>query len=94
MAVRYCDGFGVWAIGGIRLDEQIVMRPESQTLKQIDNEQSQDIKSIRIERFGWTRYIRESNAKCIDSVDRNPISGTPEALYRLKDGSKRFVAVV
>jgi len=90
-AVEYPDGFQVWAIDGIRVDEQIVLRPESQTLSQIDNEQNGDVRSIRIERFGWPRYLRESGAQVIDSRT-NEIEGTMESLCRTKDGSLRLMA--
>lgn len=92
MAVKYRDGWGLYAIDGITVDEQIVLRPESQTIVQIDGEKNNDIKTIRINRFGWTRYLRESGAKCIDTR-KNEIEGTQEALYRTKDGEQRLVAV-
>ncbi len=89
---RWSDGWSLWHIHGVAVDEQIIMRPETQTISQINSEPNQDVRSIRIERFGWTRYIKESGAKLIDSVKSNPISGTPEQLYRLADGSQRLVA--
>jgi hypothetical protein len=89
-ALGYPDGFYIWAINGIRIDEQIVMRPETQTIKQIDGEQNNDIRSIRIQRFGWTRYIKETNSKCIDHRT-NDVSGTPEAIYRTPKGEQRFI---
>jgi hypothetical protein len=91
MAVKYRDGFGVWSINGIRVDEQIVMHPESQTIAQIHGEQNQDIRSIRIDRFGWPRYLKESGADCVDFRD-NAIEGTKEALYATNEGDKRLVA--
>jgi hypothetical protein len=92
MAVKYRDGWGLFAIDGITVDEQIVLRPETQTIAQIDDEKNNDIKSIRINRFGWTRYLREAGAACIHK-QKNNIEGTYEALYRTKDGVQRFVAV-
>ena len=90
IALAYPDGWGIWALNGVRVDEQIVMRPETQALKQIDNEKNEEVRRLRIERFGWPRYIAESNADCIDSR-RNDIDGTTEALVRLKDGSVRLL---
>ncbi|MGH9931011.1 MAG: DUF6745 domain-containing protein [Pyrinomonadaceae bacterium] len=89
-AIAFRDGWKVWMIDGIRLDEQIVMQPETQTIKQIDGEQNQDIRSIRIQRFGWPRYIRESGATCRDER-ANEIEGTLEALYRTKSGEQRLI---
>ena len=81
----------LWFLGGIRVDEQIVMRPETQTVAQIDKEDNADVRAIRIQRFGWPRYLRETNAKEIDSRE-NLIEGTLEALYETPDGARRLVA--
>jgi hypothetical protein len=78
-----------WHINQIRVDEQIVMRPETQTIEQIDEEKNNDVRSIRIQRFGWVRYIEESNAELLDSR-QDDIEGTHEALYKTKYG-KRIV---
>lgn len=88
---RWSDGWSLWYINGIAVDEQIVMRPETQTVDQINAEQNQDIRAIRIERYGWPKYLRDSNAKCIDFRD-NEIEGTKEALYVTSHGDKRLVA--
>ena len=91
MAARWRDGWGLWMIHGIRVDEQIVMRPEAQTIEQINQEENADIKSIRIERFGWARYLKESRSKLLDHR-HNDIENTMEALYDAPDGSRRLVA--
>lgn len=88
---RWSDGWSIWHINGVVVDEQIIMHPETQTIKQIDSEQNQDVRSIRIERYGWDNYLRDSKAKCIDHRD-NEIEGTKEALYQTKHGDKRLVA--
>jgi hypothetical protein len=89
-AVEFRSGWGLYSIGGIPVDEQIVMRPESQTVDQIDKEQNNDVRSIRIERFGWARYLKESGAEC--RCERlNAVSNTPEAIYRTRRGEQRFV---
>jgi hypothetical protein len=88
-AIRYRDGFSVYAIDGIRLGRQVVMEPATQTIKQINSEQNSDIKAIRIARFGWPRYLKETGAQCIDERS-NDIEGTKEALYKSDSGS-RFV---
>jgi len=80
-SVLYRDGFAVWSIGGVRVDEQIVMRPDTQTIEQIKAEENEEIKRIRIERFGWDRYMLEVGAVCID-FRSNDIEATKEALYR------------
>jgi len=89
-AVQYPDGWSVYAINGILCDEQIIMRPETQNIKQINSDSNADRHAIRIERFGWTRYLKESKAKLIDERS-NEVEGTLEALYSLKK-TRRLVA--
>lgn len=87
-AIRYPDGYSLWAITGIVIPveygEQVVMRPETQTLEEIRGEQNEELKRIRIERFGWPRYLEESNAKVIEHR-RNEIEQTDEALMECED---------
>lgn len=85
-------GLKAWHIGQIQVDEQIVMAPETQTLQQMENESDADRRSIRFERFGWARYVKEANLKPIDERTCD-ISGTKEQLYVTKDGQKIFLAV-
>lgn len=72
------------------MDEQIVLRPQTQTVAQINAEANQDIRAIRIARMGWPRYIRDSGLAAIDER-RNDVEGTREALFRCQDGSARLV---
>jgi hypothetical protein len=79
-------------LGGVKVNEQIVMRPESQTIKDIDGETNEEIRRIRIERFGWPRYLHESGAAIADER-HNDRDCQDEKLYRLKDGRHRLVCV-
>jgi hypothetical protein len=90
-ALAYPDGWLIWAIDGMLVDEQIVMRPETQSIAQIDGEKNADLRSIRIARFGWPVYLAKSGAECLDQRG-NDIEGTREALYRTKSGDCRLVA--
>ena len=92
MAIEYRDGWGLYAIGGVVVDEQIVLRPETQSLAQIEGEANAEVRRVRIERFGWPCYLAESGAKVVGNR-RNERDGQPETLYALKDKTKRFVCV-
>lgn len=48
---EYADGWGIWTINGTAVDEQIVMRPETQTLEQIEADASEERKAIRLQRW-------------------------------------------
>jgi len=93
-SVEYKDGWKLWTVNGVRLPheygEQIVMRPETQTIKEIKTEKNEEIKRIRIERFGWSRFLQESNAKVLDTR-RNDIENTEEAIMQTGDGMRVLV---
>jgi hypothetical protein len=67
MAVEHKDGWGIWAIEGVRVDEQIVMAPETQALEQIKLDDNEEVRRIRISRYGWHRYLDECGAAPIDT---------------------------
>lgn len=51
-AVRYADGFSVWHIDGVRLNEKIVMRPQELTTEEINDEGTDlDVRRIMVSRY-------------------------------------------
>jgi len=90
-AILYRDGYAVWGISGKRVTEQIIMAPETMTIKQISSEADLDLRSIMIDRFGWSNYLEQSNSTCIDSRD-NIIENTKEALYKSEFGNRMVVS--
>jgi len=84
LALAYPDGWGIWAIHGVRVDEQIVLHPENQTIRQISSEENAEVKRIRIERFGWTKYLVDAGASVVDHK-RDDIAQTDESLMQLDD---------
>jgi len=90
-AIYYRDGFSIWSIHGKRVTEQIVMRPETLTLHQIDSESDLDLRAIMLERYGWENYLEDTNAKCLDYRD-NLIENTKEALYISDNGNRMVVS--
>lgn len=89
--VRFRDGWSLWAIRGVVVDEQVVMRPETQTLAQIRADDNLERKRIRIERYGWARYLDEVGAEVLDERN-NDIEASREALLRSSDGELVLVA--
>lgn len=79
-SIEYPDGLQVWSILGVRVTEQIVMSPDTQTIAQIQAEENVEVKRIRIERFGWDKYLNGIGAAVMDTR-RNDIEGTMEVLY-------------
>ena len=88
-AALFKDGFALWLVDGVQVDRQIVMHPETQTIKQIDSESNGDVRAVRVARYGWPRYLKDTNSTCMDTRD-NAVSNTPEALYQTPNGERRF----
>lgn len=82
-AVLYKDGWKIWALEGHAVDEQIVMFPETQTIEQLNDESNEEIKRIRINRYGWPKYLNDMQAKLLDMQTVNTPLGTSwmEGLY-------------
>jgi hypothetical protein len=93
-AVKYPDGFSIWLVNGVRVDEQIIMHPETQTIEQVKAEQNEEIKRIRIERLagadapiveGWIKFLKGIGATRIDRRT-NDLEATKEILYGFYGG--------
>jgi hypothetical protein len=80
-SAEFADGWGIYSINGVGVDEQIVMSPSSQTIKQIQGEDNEEVKRIRIERYGWKRFLDEISAELMDER-QNDIDGVKEFLFK------------
>lgn len=81
----YPDGWSIWAWHGVRVEQHVIERPETITLKEIKGEQNAEIKRILMERMGWEKYLRAVKAKVLDRR-KNDIEGTREALMAHDEG--------
>lgn len=71
-------------IGAVGVPEKVVMNPADQTIQEITDEENLEVRRIRIERFGWERYLQEAGAEVIDE-GMNVIESTKECLFVIKD---------
>lgn len=78
-----------WFLQGVRLTEKIVLRPETQTIEEIESEGNTEVKRIRIERMGWEKYLQVVKAENL-GIKYNERDSQWESLYRLPDGTNRF----
>lgn len=78
--LEWPDGERIYAIAGFFVDEQLVMHPETQTMEQIHEEQNLELRRIRIERYGWDKYLAMSKAKVLDKRRNDVDGGCYEAL--------------
>jgi hypothetical protein len=84
------DGWALWYLDGVQVDQQIVLHPETQTVEQITSEPNEEVKRVRTERYGWKRYLTEVGATVLDRR-RNDIEATRESLMRAPDGATVLV---
>ena len=85
-AIYWPDGWSIYSIHGVRVTEQIVMRPETLTVEQIDAETNAEVRRIMVERFGMERYVRESGSIPIHELPKDyPIIGLRGAKLWRKD---------
>ncbi len=68
-AVRYPNGFSVFAIHGVRVPETVVAAPESLTVREIESETNAEVRRVMIERYGPQRYLMDSRAEEIHRDD-------------------------
>jgi hypothetical protein len=68
-AVRYPDGFSVFAIHGVRVPEKVVVSPKSITIPEIESERNAEVRRLMIERYGPERYLMDSGAEEIHRDD-------------------------
>jgi hypothetical protein len=69
LAVAFPDGWGVYAIHGVRVPEYVIMRPEEITVADIQGERNTEIRRIKLDRYGADRYLVDSGAKEIHRDD-------------------------
>ena len=91
LAIKYLDGWGLYAINGVTVSEQIVLRPETLTINQIQKESNQEKRRIMIERFGVDKYLQAINATIVDVDMRGVIGAGARALMKDDKGDCWFI---
>ncbi len=66
-AMRFADGFEIYAINGVVIPKDAMMASAKLTVDQIDKEQNVEVRRILIQRYGMERYLKDSSAVEIDS---------------------------
>ena len=79
-AIQYHDGWGIWAIHGVRVPQNVVEDPASITLGSIEKERNAEVRRVMIERYGLGRYVRDAQFEVLDA-DIDPV-GQPRRLLR------------
>jgi hypothetical protein len=82
---RWRDGWSLWHIHGVCVTEQIVLRPETLTLDQIDKEENAEVRRVMVDRYGTQKYLSESGAKLLHA---DVWHGLPRGLIEDKHGQR------
>ena len=77
-------------IGGVFVDEQVVLRLQNDNMDQIRRVQDAKVKRITIERLAWDHYRIDGGAVTIDRR-RNEVEATRETLLRTPEGETVLV---
>lgn len=62
-ALGYGDGYGLWAIHGVRVSQRVIEQPETVTAEQIRDEPNAEVRRVMLARFGESRYLDEIGAE-------------------------------
>lgn len=100
-AIAWPDGWGVWAIHGVRVPQRVVEAPESLTVSEILKEPNAEVRRVMLARFGEARFMLQSGALPIQSDETGDLyqialpSDEPLVLVRVlnatsdDDGSRK-----
>jgi hypothetical protein len=74
-AIEYIDGQKIYAIHGTFIPEEIMENPELITINSIQSTSNTEIQRIMIERYGWDKFIKESNIVLIHKDEYGELYG-------------------
>lgn len=82
-AVQYRDGTKVYSIHGVSVPEHVVKNPKTITIDEINKEENEEVKRIMLERYGYDKYLSDTNAELVD-CDVDTYNGS-RALMKTSD---------
>jgi hypothetical protein len=85
-AIKYRDGWGVYAWHGVRVPAHVITDPGSITVAQIQSEPNAEVRRVMLERYGVDKYAKDAGLHVVDRSD----FGT---LYREAGGNDPITVV-
>jgi hypothetical protein len=82
-AIEWVDGMRLYYVSGYMLPAHVIEDPQSQALDEMLNEENQEIKRIRIEMYGWDKFMVDTGAKVIDTQVASSLDGKTQWLEAL-----------
>ena len=68
-AMRWRDGFAVYAVAGRAVAPHVVLEPERITIADIDGETAAEPRRLMLQRFGYPRFLAETRARMAHEDD-------------------------
>jgi hypothetical protein len=68
-AIAWRDGWSLWFLHGVQVDERTVMHPETLTWQDVLREENAERRRIMAERMGWDRLVEEAGCELVHEVD-------------------------
>jgi hypothetical protein len=93
-AIEFADGFGVWALGGHRVERRHVLEPSSITIADVHGAADPELRRLLRERGGESRFAPDGRSVLVH-VDRTRVrpgeSPTRRILLDTAGGSRTLV---
>jgi len=67
--IEYSDGWGFCSVHGVVVPDYVIESPNEINTEKIESESNSEIRRVMLDRFGWDRYILETNTKPIDKSE-------------------------
>ena len=72
-ALDYGDGFRLFAIHGVRVEEEVVLHPERISVEWIEVEDNVEVRRVLIALYGNARYLKDSGAALVHQDARGKL---------------------
>lgn len=82
---RWRDGWSLYHVHGVRVDEYIIMRPHEITVAKIKAENNAEVRRIMIDRYGMQKYLHDTGAKMVHA---DVWHGLPRGLFEDTHGDR------
>ncbi len=93
-ALLYADGFAIWSLNGLRVDQRLVETPEKLTFEEVRDEPNAELRRHMLDRFAGLRgsaaagaWLKAGNLKPISEVDITAkMQPSGLSIWRLSNG--------
>ena len=68
-AMRYGDGFAIYAVAGQVVEPHVVTQPDQISIEEIDAQANTEVRRLMLQRFGYPRFLAETRARMAHEDD-------------------------